>query len=269
MRLRIACVLPTLGAALLLLGPGRAGDDKNGWKKFLPAGAYKELLGREAHNILHLAGKNDEESTRKARAAAIMSAAYTWCAKEGQAEDLTRTRATALALAAAVRSKKTEEVKKLAAALAKGHGEPGVTAPPGNLTDQAELVDLMVMYNFKSKGGDGLHPDLQINKKLKTTQNSIEELIRTLARKAPEDEVLDKAAKELTLLAYRVACNAAVTWHYTPKEKVTEWRKHSDAMRDTALSLAEAAHKKDGDAIVKAAVALDNSCTSCHSAFRK
>jgi len=53
-----------------------------------------------------------------------------------------------------------------------------------NWKDYAEeVMDLMIHYKTKTKGGEGIAPELQSNIRLKGTQNGIEEKIRALAMK--------------------------------------------------------------------------------------
>jgi hypothetical protein len=258
--------------AWLLAGPSRAGDKAAVWKSFLPADAYTELVGRAAKNIEEaLAGKPDEDAIKKAQFNAVMIAAYTLSAKEG-GKDPAGVRAAALGLAKLAGAKgKLGEARKLAAALAAGMIPPGApkAEPPADWKPYLEnRADLMEHMKTKMKGGDGIHPTLQSNIRLKGTQNGIEEKVRALAMKQLMPAGAAKEADELALLGYRAAVLGEVTYFYLPKKNVKEWHELALEMRDAGIALAEAAKKKDTEAILKAANSLNSSCNRCHSEFR-
>jgi len=157
--------------------------------------------------------------------------------------------------------------------LAKGStGTPG--GLDGDLTKTGvTAAALMEHYKTKGKGGEGVHPSLQSNIKLKGTQNGIEEKIRTLVLKKQTPAVLEKEADELALLASRAAAVGEVLYELAPTKKVgkkdpAEWKQNSLAMRDAGIDLAEAARKKDAEAVFRAGNKLNSSCSQCHSTFR-
>ena len=69
---------------------------------------------------------------------------------------------------------------------------------------------MMEIYRNKSKGGEGIHADLQYQPKLKNL-NGIEALIGALGTKKLSAENLDKVATELPRLSYRIAVTGDLT----------------------------------------------------------
>ncbi|MCI0458117.1 MAG: hypothetical protein L0Z62_14230 [Gemmataceae bacterium] len=271
-RFVLAAALMT--AVCLLTRPGSAGDKGDVWKPFLPGDAYQELVKRAAKAIEEaLEGTPSEEAVKRAQFNALMIAAYTMNAKEpGEGAAL---RAAALKIAKLAAQKgKAAEARKMAASVAALKGEAGAKGDFGKPQDYVEeRHDVMEHFKTKMKGGEGLHPLLQSNIRLKGTQNGIEEKIRNLAMKKIADAALAKEADELALMAYRAAVVGALAHSYLPKPKakggtIAEWRELSLAMRDAAIALAEAAKKKDAEAVFKASTSLNSSCNQCHSAFR-
>jgi hypothetical protein len=133
-----------------------------------------------------------------------------------------------------------------------------------------DLGEMMNLLRDQAKGGEGIAADLQYNGKLKK-QNGIESLIGALAQKALTADNATKTAKELELLAYRVAVMGAITHDNPPADKKDAqpaWRKMSLEMRDASLALAESAEKKDSASIQMASERLQNTCTQCHRKFR-
>jgi hypothetical protein len=130
-----------------------------------------------------------------------------------------------------------------------------------------ELQWMMEAFRGKAKGGEGIHPDLQYQVKLKNL-NGIEAFIGALSGKKLSDENLAKVEKELPNLAYRVAVIGAITHEFAPDKNSGQWRELSLQMRDASIAMAEAAGKKNAEGIWKAAQSLENSCTQCHTVFK-
>lgn len=261
----------------LLLQPGSAGDKKEtAWKHFLPPDIYKELVGRELKTAEAAIGKDDSKDIQKGKVAALMIAACTLSAKEPNMAPLPGVRAAAFRLAEVLGDKdKAGEAKKSVAAIASGTA----VAPDGDPeTNFRKFVpkeyDLMVMYMGKGKSGDGLHPDIQqLSPRLQAGEEYIENLFAYLGKKALKDALVKKGAKELELAGYRTAVSAELILAYMPKNKTKKrdpemWLKTGTAMRDGALSLAEAAHKQDAQGIQKASAAVLDSCVKCHKMFQ-
>jgi len=268
---RFVFVGALVAALCLLAGSGGAGDKEKVWKPFLPAKAYKELVTRAAKNSEEaLTGTPSEEAIKKAQFNGLMIAAYALSAK-GDAEELAGAQDFALKMAKTAGEKgKAAQARMYAVSLAKG-----IAPRAGKMTDltdpkaYVELADLMEHYKTKNKGGEGIPPALQSNVRLKGTQNGIEEKLRALSMRKLTDANMAKEADELALLGYRAAVVGELTYFYTPKKKAKEWQDLSLDMRNAGVALAEAAQKKDAEAVLKASNSLNSSCSQCHSGFRK
>ncbi len=276
LRVMFAGVALVIGLGVLIV-PGSGQNSKGGiYGPLLPADVYQELVSRAAKSIQeNLAGKPDDHQLKKGQLEAVLLAAYTLSTKADDAGQAVALRHTALQLAAALTDQaKLAEAKKLAAALGQAKADPALKVTgPADLVKNAEMLDLMNMLRPKAKKGDGLHPALQINARLKGTQNGVEELIRALAAKKVAEPVLEKASAELALVGYRLAVLGALTHDYGPEKKEGNsdpvvWKKLSGDMRDAGVALALAAKKKDADAVHKAGTALNTSCTKCHDIFK-
>jgi hypothetical protein len=271
-------MVPVLVAGAIcwsLADRGSAGGDKAGvWKPVVPPEIARELIGRAAKSIQASLMAKDEDELKNAQFNAVLIAAITLSTKGGDAE-LAGTRQVALDLAKIVTAKgKLPEAKKLAASLAGGKvaakGKDGPFDPKMHLE---ETADFMNHYKTKAKGGEGIHADLQVNIRLKGTQNGIEEKIRALAMKKLMEATLAKAANELGTLGYRLAVEGQLIHEYAPAKKVgskdpKEWRELSLNMRDASVELAEAAKKKDAEGVFRAGNRLNSACNQCHSTFR-
>jgi len=269
----VACVA-VCGGVGLLLDRGDAGGDKAPWKPIVPKEAYQELAQREADIIRELLkGKPDEEAVSRAKFGAVLIAALTMSVKDPlPADQLRGTRETALALAAALDKKdQLDAARKLAAALPKGEAQ--AKADTGNWGGYLKKNELMDHMRVKSKGGDGMHPDLQSNIRLKGALNGIEEKIRALSMKEMTAAGAKKEAKELELLGYRTAVVGSLTYYYAPTMKKGEqnpddWRNWSVQMRDAGVALAQAAKKENPADIYKTSNNLNSACSQCHTIFR-
>jgi len=279
MQLRGLIVSGALVAAVVGLwsDPTEAGGKDEVWKAFLPAKEFKILVERAVEAIDEsLTGKVEEEGIKRAQFNAVMIAAYTLSTKEGGSpQELATIRDNALKIVNMVtEKKKLNDAKKLAKALL------GMKANPGAKLDVPDLAkfiddraDIMEHYKTKMKGGDGIHPDLQSNIRLKGTQNGIEEKLRVLAMKEMKPAQLDKEATELALLAYRAAVHGSLTYFYAPAKKVgtkdpREWREISLQLRETGIELAQSALKKNPEVAFKASTNMNSACSRCHSIFR-
>jgi hypothetical protein len=247
---------------LALSAAKEAGGDKaTPWKPFLSGDAYKELTGRSIKAIEAAAKSGDKNALAKIELEAALLAGFTLSVKNANDDDVAKLRGAALAA-------RKQDLKKLAE-----FGQSIKTAPKalGEVKDWKsrlpELEELMVFFRNKSKGGEGLHADLQYQPKLENL-NGIEALIGALSKKKLNDANMQKVAKELPILAYRVAVFSAVTHEFAPSKGAGQWRDLSNQMRDASIALADAAQNKNVAGVQKAAEALDNTCTQCHSAFK-
>jgi hypothetical protein len=98
--------------------------------------------------------------------------------------------------------------------------------------------------------------------------NGVEALIGALATKKLSDDNLARVSKELPRLAYRIAVMGSLTHEFTPAKETEKWREYSAAMRDSSITLGDAASKKNAAGLMKAALALESSCIDCHSVFK-
>ncbi len=253
--------------AFLVLTAGRAGDGTaTPWKPFLPADAYAELSKRSIAGIEATAKSGVKDAAERIEAEAAILVGYTLSVKNPGDEAIGKMRGAAIL---AVQATRSGELKKLAA-----FGATIAPAAPNAAADKTprkiyiqELSWVMEMFKGKSKGGEGLHAELQYHPKLKNL-NGIEALIGALSAKKLSEENLAKVEKQLPLLAYRMAVVGAITHEFAPQKGAGQWRELSSQMRDASITLADAAGKKNGDGVLKAAVSLENSCTQCHSAFK-
>lgn len=268
-QIRLAPVLTIALALVWFVATGQAGGGKN-FKPFLPADVYQELLARDSKALQEtLAGKVDDDKAHRAQFLAALIAGYTLASDAGNSADRQNARGTAVQIANLAKSGKGAD---LAAALPKG--KPGQGDVEVNAKAMmGELGEMMNFLRLKAKGGEGLPEELMFNPRFKTALNGQEEVVRYLAGKKATDAALEKAAKELELLAYRTAVAGVLTHDFTPAKAVGKkdpavWADASLKMRDASIELAQAAKKKDGEAVLQAAKRLDASCNQCHNAFR-
>jgi len=240
---------------------GEGGDKATPWKPFLSDDAYKELTERSIKAIEAAAKSGDKNALAKIELEAALLAGFTLSVNNANDDDVAKLRGAALAA-------RKKDLKKLAE-----FGQSIKTAPKA-LTEVRdwksrlpELEELMVFFRNKSKGGEGLHADLQYQPKLENL-NGIEALIGALSKKKLNDANMQKVAKELPILAYRVAVFSAVTHEFAPSKGAGQWRDLSNQMRDASIALAEATQKKNVAGVQKSAESLENTCTQCHSAFK-
>ena len=251
---------------LLGSGMGRGGDDKTSpWKAFLSADVYKELSQRSVQAIEAAAKSGDKNAASQIEIEAAILAGITLSVADTMNQDVSALRGAALGASKVARKKEIDTLKAFGKL-----SKSGVSAPADRALLRANLpdvTDLMEIFRNKSKGGEGLHADLQYHPKLKNL-NGIEALLGALSAKKLSEDNLAKVEKELPKLGYRLAVVASLTHELTPKKEGADWRRISIQMRDASIALAEAAHKKNADGILKAAVSLESSCTQCHSAFK-
>jgi hypothetical protein len=211
-----------------------AGEKSSPWKRFLPEEAYNVLTERSSKTIAAAAKAGDT----------VKSDTET-----------------------AIRHGYRLSLQKEPGGLKKIDVDETVAALRMTMQRKESLVEMMEIYRNKAKGGEGIHDDLQYQPKLKN-QNGIEALLGALAAKKLSDENLAKVEKELPRLSYRIAVTANLTQYAAPQKGKERWNALAIEMRDSALALAESAQKKNADGIMKAADALQTSCTQCHREFK-
>jgi len=267
MKRYLLSVIVMLPAVVMLLASSvnAEGDKAGAWKTFLPADAFKVLAARSITAIEAIAKSGAKDAAEKIEAEAAILVGYTMSVKN-PGDDVRRLHGAAIK---AVQSARSGDAKKLV-----GFGKTIASAPKADLDMTPrkaylqELQWMMETFRGKAKGGEGLHVDLQYHPKLKNL-NGTEAFLGAIAGKKLSDENLDKVAKELPNFAYRVAVMGSITHEFPPAKDAGQWRDLSLQMRDSALALAAAASKKNADGVLKAAQALENSCTKCHMVFKK
>jgi hypothetical protein len=261
---RIAVFLVAPATVLALLSAaGQAGNKPAMFKPLLPDSVYTELSKRSLDRIGKLA-KNDKAPLTELRAEALIFAGYTLSAKNRA--ELAPLRQTA----ALVAKDKGDTARKVAVELAAGAPDKAAAPVKDWPAVIGDIKDVMMTFANQAKGGEGVSPELHYSPKVKN-QNGSEALINALAAKKLTDANVKKMSRELELLGYRVAVIGALTIERGPADKTADvklWNEQAVIMRDAAIEVAEAAHKKDGPAILEACKKLENSCVDCHSNFK-
>jgi hypothetical protein len=279
-------------AAWLMTGQGNGADEQDeGWKTVMDEATATELIKNTVDSTkktvaaleVALKAKPKKETTirkliKKLQVDGVLIAVYAQSAKPGtNAALLVAYRDAGLKLAKAASEGKNadkQELKRLAADLTKvkGNGRRNGAFIPlrDSLDDEA---DVMLPFKVVSKGGDGLSKNLQTNQKLKGALNGIEEKIRQLGGKKLPANRIDVEAKDLVLLAYKIAAIANLTHAWAPKndngkKKRQDWLDWSQEMRQHALDLAQAARKKDAAGVNEMAQKLNSNCNNCHGVFK-
>jgi hypothetical protein len=252
------------------LAPGQAGTKKAPpWRPFLAADDYQELVKHSTRRLHILA--NDPEATSALRAEALMLAGYSISTKDPRTSAGLRYKAIKVATLAAQKDG-AAQARKLAAELAPAKSDAkAVLAAIDWPAAIGDVVDLMTPLANKAKGGEGLATELQYLAKVKK-QNGVEALLVALATKKLSTANAGKMAKELELIAYRIATIGALTRRRGPtrnKEEAKAWDDEARIMRDVGVELAEAAGKKDVMTILGASKRLVSSCAECHATFKK
>ena len=215
--------------------------DKTPWRPLLSKRIYQELAQREADIIRErLDGNPEQKALNRAKYGAAMIAALTLSMEKDAVpdEELRGTRASALELAELLSNKgPLDGAKKLAATLPHPQPGAGIQSADRDWTGLLQHPDLMDHFRPKAKGGDGLHPDLQSNIRLKGALNCVEDKVRALAMKELTDSGIKIEAKELELLGYRIAVAGSLQHDFVPapkdgKDFAPIWQTLSAQMRD-------------------------------------
>jgi hypothetical protein len=265
---RVIGALAPLLAIIVWSSISEAGGEKAPpWKILLPPAAYNELARRSVDRLHELA--RDDGATASMRAEAIILAGYTMSAKDTAGPTAMRQKAVQIATLA--QKDAAAEARKLAAELTLSKTATKETGPSVDwLAVIGSIADVMTPLANKSRGGDGLPPELQYNAKLKKL-NGVEALIVALSDKQLSATNAGKMAKELELTAYRVATIGSITRRRGPhknKDDVKIWDAQSIIMRDAGVELADGARRKDVAAILAASKRLINTCVECHQNFK-
>lgn len=253
-------IMLALVVCLLVCTDIQAGDKVSPWKPILDDNAYKTLKDRSIERIVGIAKSDAKDAKAKIIVEAALLAGYTKSVKNADAPEVVRVRIAALT-AHRLSPKDWASFNTLAdqAPKDKEGNDPKLSLQ--------SLQDMMEVFRNKSKGGEGLHADLQYSPQLKNL-NGLEALISALAKKKLNDDNLAKVSKELPLVAYRVAVLSSLTHEFAPDKGAGQWKEISLQMRDASVALAEASKKKSAEGVLSAATTLEATCTQCHSAFR-
>jgi hypothetical protein len=259
-----------IGAASLILVTvvlvnADAGDGKSAaFKPILSSDDFKELSKRSIATIESIAKSSAKDAAEKCEAEAAILIGYTLSVKND--DDVAKVRGAAIQAVKTARKGDVKALKDFGTKIA------NATKAPAEVKDWKthlnELQWMMENFRGKAKGGEGLHADLQYVQKLKNL-NGTEAFLGAIAGKKLSGENFEKIQKELPNFAYRVAVMGSITHEFAPAKDAAQWRELAAQMRDSAVAVAAAAQKKDADGMFKAAQALENTCTKCHTVFKK
>jgi len=254
----------TAGAVALALGiwflarPGSAADEKGDvWKPTLPEADFAKLVEDNNKIIAEsLKDKPTKATTRRARVAALMIAAFAQTAKGGDPAKLATLRDNAVKVAKALEDKKYDEAKNLTAGLnPMAAAAPGAKPGPVNVVEGVDLEDIMHQFSTPRSKGEGYEAFLV----------DIDE-----AKKPPKESELAK----LEVVAYKAAVIGKLAELLPPKKMVKNqtpkaWKDFAQTMQKEGVAVAEAAKSKDAKAAKMAVSKLVNNCNECHKLFRK
>ncbi|MFO0807101.1 MAG: hypothetical protein U0746_00595 [Gemmataceae bacterium] len=258
----------TLGTALVLVTMivgGVAADSKSGWwKPVLLDNEFSTLVTADAKTIgdTLAKGKPDKKGVAKARAAALMVAAYAQgaMAKDGaKAPELSALRDNAVAVAQAIKDDKFDEAKKIAADI-KVAGKGGSSAKPDAVAVEKQFDLKELMSQFKPDAAGGI---------------SLERNLTKFWNKRGTAPFKEAELKEVLPLLLRTAVIAQVTEAMAPtadegKKTREAWVKWSKEMGELAEEAAKQARQaKPDDKVLKSALKkLEGNCAACHAVFR-
>ncbi|HLJ91910.1 MAG TPA: hypothetical protein VKU02_01825 [Gemmataceae bacterium] len=172
------------------------------------------------------------------------------------ADDKADLRSVVQKIADALEKNDSDQAKKLAQEVAKGH-------------DVEDVMHLMSKRDPQGKAkvfGVGKKPGA-------ISPDGIEAKIQNMGKKPLPPTQMDKEAADLTEMAYRVAAIAEVAHAKPPekdepKKKKKDWLDWSDSMKKKALALAESTKAKKPADARKAVADLNSTCNECHGVFR-
>lgn len=253
------------GIAVLLLGvwwlagaeTSNAADDKEAPLPIAEAD-FNKLVDQNVKIIQKTLGeKTSKVNTNKARAAAIMIAAYAQYGKGGASPEQRATlRDAALKLAGLIEKGKADDAKKEADALSSLKPDAAAKPEPVPILKKANVdkIDLIMrQFNIAAVGGYGIENHY---KKLTGSGGTKKEL----SAAAMNDDFL--------LMAYRTVAIAELVKEFKPDKGAKEFQKYAEDMRVLAVALAEATKKKDGPTALAVVYKVTISCNKCHDKFK-
>jgi hypothetical protein len=253
------------GIAVLALGmwwlagaeTSTAADDKEAPLPIAEAD-FNKLVDQNVKIIQKTLGETKSKvNTNKARAAAIMIAAYAQYGQDGaSAEQRATLRDAALKLAGLIEKGKTDDAKKAADALAGLKADAKAKPGPVPILKQADVdkIDIIMrQFNIAAVGGYGIENHY---KKLTGSGGTKKEL--------PAAAMND----DLMLMAYRTAAIAELVKEFKPDKNAKDFQRFAEDTRLLAVALAQATKKKDGPAALAVVYKLTISCNKCHDKFK-
>jgi len=240
--------------------PGNAADDKEPGLPIAEAD-FTKLVEKSAKDLTTAlsAKKPTENDVNKARAAAVMLAAYAQFATGGASlEQRATLQESALKIAAALKGKKFDVALKEAQGLTSLKPDGKAKLATGALLKKADVPLRLVMRQLdKAPKGYGTEA---VYKKLTGSGNVKKELPEKLM------------TEDLTLTAFQLAVIAELVKGHTPEKNaksVSMMLATADQLRKSSLSLAEASKKKDGAVALVEVYHVTLTCNKCHSKFRE
>lgn len=178
---------------------------------------------------------------------------------DSEDKDIKEMTESVIKIAGSIEKKNADDTKKQVGDLAKkfqGKKPPLV------------MEDLMHLFALRSKKGLGVGP-----KAGAVMPDGLEKKVEALADKGLSAKQLEEEAAGIEQMGYAMAALGEVSKAVPPekdmgKKKIKDWVKWSEDLREASLALAEAAKKKDANAIKTAADKANTSCNKCHDVFR-
>lgn len=154
------------------------------------------------------------------------------------------------------------DLDKIAGAIKSGDKAGAEALAQKTAKKAEELADIMHLLKPRNKGGRGVGPTPQAK------SDGIEIRLRDIARDAPAN------TKDLEQMGYDSAAIALITKAMSPtkdqgKKKASDFKRWSEEMYETSVTLAKAAKAGGSQDVKGAATKVNASCNSCHSVFRE
>jgi cytochrome c556 len=157
------------------------------------------------------------------------------------------------------------DIRKIADAIKSGDKSAAEDLAKKTAKKAEELGDIMHLFKLRNKGGLG------IGATPLAKSDGIETRLRDIARDAPSN--MSKDGPLLEQMGYDTAAISLVTKAMAPKDmgkkKSSDFKKWSDDMYETSVTLAKAAKAGGAQDVKGAAAKVNASCNSCHSIFRE
>jgi hypothetical protein len=241
---------------------GSAAGDKDSGSLPISEADYNKLVARTAKVLQSSlsASKPSATDVNKAKAAAVMLAAYAQFASGGASEpQRAALQQAALKVSAALKGKKYDDARKAAEGLTSLAPDAKAKLVSGSLLKQADTPLRLVMRQMDtaSKGGFGTEAQY---KKLTASGGAKKEMPST------------QMTEDLALTAYQSAVIAELAKSHTPEKNaksVKDFQKAADELEKAALLLAQGVKKKDGALALAEVYKVSLTCNRCHAKFRE